>query len=291
MCTTHTAVAEKKDPKEQLFAFLLQYRATPHTSTEKSPAEMLFGRRIKTKLPQLVLHQDTEEQKRTRAIHDQKKINEMKQFDRKNKARPKNIKVGDKVLLKQQKSTTHPPYDPHPYTVTKVEGNRVTMNNGEKTRVRDKNKVKLVKQLPAKFGKTNRCKTVQPAEGEEVAINLRKISPNETQQSPQNTAEAQEGSQSATTTDAEERMTQHLQQLLQAAESRLADTPSVQLRQNIQLEPKYELTGSTIRRPGHCIISNRQFVNFTLTIITAATIAARTTTTTVKKSSNIDICK
>ena len=33
-----TAVAEGKDPKEQLFTFLLQYCATPHSTTEQSPA-------------------------------------------------------------------------------------------------------------------------------------------------------------------------------------------------------------------------------------------------------------
>ena len=113
----HTAVAEKKDPKDQLFTFLLQYRATPHSSTEKSPAEMLFGRRIRTKLPQIAFHQDTEEQKRIRDIHDKKKIEQKKHFDKKHKAKPKNIKVGDKVLVKQQKTTIKPPYNPEPFTV------------------------------------------------------------------------------------------------------------------------------------------------------------------------------
>ena len=49
----HTAAAENKDPKEELYTFLLQYRATPHSTTELSPAEMLFGRKINTKLPQV----------------------------------------------------------------------------------------------------------------------------------------------------------------------------------------------------------------------------------------------
>ena len=47
----HTSCAAKKHPREQLQNFLMQYRATPHLSTGRSPAEMLMNRRIRTKLP------------------------------------------------------------------------------------------------------------------------------------------------------------------------------------------------------------------------------------------------
>ena len=33
--------------------FLMMYRSTPHSITGVSPAELLFGRKIRTKLPQL----------------------------------------------------------------------------------------------------------------------------------------------------------------------------------------------------------------------------------------------
>ena len=78
----HTAAAEKKDPKE-LYTFLLQYRATPHSTTEISPAEMLFGRKIKTKLPQLHSSQETAQQKEVRDIHDKKKMQQKRAFDKK----------------------------------------------------------------------------------------------------------------------------------------------------------------------------------------------------------------
>ena len=46
MCKlVHTAVADGKNPKEEVHNFLLQYRATPHSTTEYSPAELLFGRK------------------------------------------------------------------------------------------------------------------------------------------------------------------------------------------------------------------------------------------------------
>ena len=48
----HAATAEGKDPKRELHNYFLQCRATPHTTLEKSPAEVLFGRKIQTKLPQ-----------------------------------------------------------------------------------------------------------------------------------------------------------------------------------------------------------------------------------------------
>ena len=145
----HTAVADRKDPKEEVHNFLLQYRATPHSTTEYSPAELLFGRKIKTKLPQIAKRQETNRQKGMREQHDMKKLAQKKYFDKRYRTNEKPLKPGNKVLLKQDKSTTKPPYDPNPYKVVRVEGNRVTINNGEKERVRDKNKLKPIPARPA----------------------------------------------------------------------------------------------------------------------------------------------
>jgi len=46
------AHAEKKWKKE-LNIYLAAYRALPHPTTGVSPAELLFGRKIRTKLPEL----------------------------------------------------------------------------------------------------------------------------------------------------------------------------------------------------------------------------------------------
>ena len=48
------AQAEGRDWKKNLFRFLLNYRATPHSSTGVTPAELLFKRQIATKLPERV---------------------------------------------------------------------------------------------------------------------------------------------------------------------------------------------------------------------------------------------
>lgn len=45
------ATIEGKLWKEALSPFLLAYRTTPHVTTEKTPAFLLFGREFKTKLP------------------------------------------------------------------------------------------------------------------------------------------------------------------------------------------------------------------------------------------------
>ena len=48
----HTAVAEKKDPRKVIHRYLASYRAAPHKTTGKSPYEMMFNRKMVTKLPQ-----------------------------------------------------------------------------------------------------------------------------------------------------------------------------------------------------------------------------------------------
>ena len=48
------ATIEKKNWKEELYNFLLNYRATPHTTTGRTQSELLLSRIIKTKLPQVI---------------------------------------------------------------------------------------------------------------------------------------------------------------------------------------------------------------------------------------------
>jgi hypothetical protein len=48
------ATIEKENWKEELYNFLLNYRATPHTTTGRTQSELLLSRIIKTKLPQVI---------------------------------------------------------------------------------------------------------------------------------------------------------------------------------------------------------------------------------------------
>jgi transposase InsO family protein len=53
--TVHAAVALDKDPKVEVARRVMNYRNTPHPSTGKTPAELMMGRQLRTKVPSLVL--------------------------------------------------------------------------------------------------------------------------------------------------------------------------------------------------------------------------------------------
>jgi hypothetical protein len=53
------AHTEHRSWKQVIYTFLRNYRATPHATTEMSPAEILFVRKINTKLPDLTIKSPT----------------------------------------------------------------------------------------------------------------------------------------------------------------------------------------------------------------------------------------
>ena len=53
MKTIRIAQAEGVDWKKELTRYVTKYRSIDHTSTGKSPAELLFNRRMRGKLPEL----------------------------------------------------------------------------------------------------------------------------------------------------------------------------------------------------------------------------------------------
>ena len=123
----HTSVVEGKDPKTELYNYLLHYRATPHSTTSVSPAEMLFNRKLQTKLPQIFNKKESERAQSVRRRHDEEKIKQKRYFDKRHRAHHKEVNIGDSVLVQQKKTTLKPPYDFHAYTVTDVKGNQVKM--------------------------------------------------------------------------------------------------------------------------------------------------------------------
>ena len=155
----HTCCAENKDPRQELHMFLMNYRATPHLTTGRSPAEMLFGRRLRTKLPQYPSYVESEKNANARLRHDQGKLKQKDLFDKHHRASDKKISVGDQILIKQQKSTTKPPFRPQPLIVQEVKGNKVTATDGNITRKRDKNQVKVVPYRPAHLQSSVNCKS------------------------------------------------------------------------------------------------------------------------------------
>ena len=97
-----TAVAENKNWRTELQTFLLHYRATKHATTNVSPAELLFNRSIKTKIPEMQRHTVPAKLRARDRRQKEKKI----KFHA-NKTKPKSYRtfsVGQPVIiLKQEK--------------------------------------------------------------------------------------------------------------------------------------------------------------------------------------------
>jgi transposase InsO family protein len=55
-----TAHVEERDWRKALDTFLLNYRATPHAMTGVSPAKIMFGREIRTKVPEISKSEQSE---------------------------------------------------------------------------------------------------------------------------------------------------------------------------------------------------------------------------------------
>ena len=79
-------------PSDRIARFLFQYRITPHTTTGLSPAEMLLGRNIRSRLDLLKpnLEQKVAEKQRRQ------------QFDHDKHSRMRQFSDGDKVFVKNQ---------------------------------------------------------------------------------------------------------------------------------------------------------------------------------------------
>ncbi len=129
--TVQTAIANKGDWKEELMIFLRNYRATPHQTTGKAPAELMFpNRNFKTKVPTLKpttpYHQDKEVRE-----HDRLKKEAMKRYaDSKRYVKEHKVKTGDAVLVPQKKKNKFTtPYRNMKYVVIKVKGSMITARN------------------------------------------------------------------------------------------------------------------------------------------------------------------
>ncbi|CAB4010962.1 Transposon Ty3-I Gag-Pol poly [Paramuricea clavata] len=121
-----TSSIERKCWKQEFFKFLRNYRATPHTTTGKSPAELLFQTRpYRVRLPELSTSHDTDNEVRERDA--EKKLQAKQYADRKSYVKLSNLKVGDLVLMRnERKGKLQPVYDPKPYTVTARKGTMIT---------------------------------------------------------------------------------------------------------------------------------------------------------------------
>ena len=118
---------EKKDWKEELSEYLIMYRTTPHSTTGISPAELLFKRKIRTRLPEIDYYDydDLEVRDRDKESKQKSKI----YTDEKRRAR-ETIKEGDRVLLRQERENKLTPmFKSQPYEVKSKVGNSVIVKS------------------------------------------------------------------------------------------------------------------------------------------------------------------
>ena len=125
-----TAKLEHKNYKQELNRLLRNYRATPHSTTRVAPATVLFGRPMKTKLPEMSTPcSDHEIRER-----DQTAKAKMKSHaDNRRYVKPSTLKEGDMVFVKRDdsKKKSDTPYDPRPCTVVEEKGSMVTAEDGD----------------------------------------------------------------------------------------------------------------------------------------------------------------
>ena len=123
------AHAEKKNWKKELNVYLAAYRSLPHPTTGVSPAELLFGRKIRTKLPEL---SDVHVEQGVRDRDSEQKSKSKMYADTERGARYSEVLPGDHVLVQQErKDKLSTRFNPSPYTVVNKHGNSLIVQSQE----------------------------------------------------------------------------------------------------------------------------------------------------------------
>ena len=122
---------EGKDWRNELIHYLATHRTTSHSVTGVCPAESLFGRRIRTKLPELCERAVNDEEIRDRAWEKTKaKI----YADASRGTQPCDLQEGDQVLLKQKKANKlSTNFQPEPYEIVERKGNSMMIQSSQKS--------------------------------------------------------------------------------------------------------------------------------------------------------------
>lgn len=139
------ALLEMKNWRGELQTYIRAYNDRPHSSTKRSPRELMFGRVMQGPLPTLettVRHFDDDDLRSTDALA---KLKAKQYTDGHRRARPGELSVGDKVMMHAQK--THklaPNFDPTPFVITEQTEKCVTIQ-GEDGREFRRNPAQLKK--------------------------------------------------------------------------------------------------------------------------------------------------
>jgi hypothetical protein len=73
----------------------MNFRTSPQSTSQKAPSELMFKRKLKTKLPKMTIDNNDI------AIRDRDSLSKSKNkiyADKKRRAQPNNLKLGDRVI-------------------------------------------------------------------------------------------------------------------------------------------------------------------------------------------------
>ena len=119
---------EGKNWRTELVTWLMAYRSTLQATTGTTPFYLMFGREMRTKLPEL--RRETVEVPREE-VRDRAWSNKLKgkaYADARRGATPKSKRIGDTVLLKVEKSNKlSTNFRPSPFKVVQKTGTEVTV--------------------------------------------------------------------------------------------------------------------------------------------------------------------
>ena len=146
-----TATLEHRPWQQELSKFLLHYRSTPHSTTKVPPAQLLYNREIRGKLPSIprgtkVVNRHSE----AKENQEQAKQKGKRYADKRRGTKASNIKIGDTVLVKQSKQNKFSTnFAVTPYTVTSIKGSKVVAENDNHRITRN---ISFFKKVPDKIG-------------------------------------------------------------------------------------------------------------------------------------------
>lgn len=120
---------QKRNWKEDLLQYLVMYRSTPHSTTKKSPSELMFGRTIRDKIPKIDQPMELDGEMRDQDLLAKQKGKEY--IDKKRNTKSSEIGVGDTVWLKKliRPNKLAPIFEPVPYQVVEKKGNELIVEN------------------------------------------------------------------------------------------------------------------------------------------------------------------
>lgn len=139
--------ALKQDWKRDLLTYLSMYYSTPHSTTGKTPSELMYGRNVRTKLPSLAdlgtAIPSTDYRDRDQQAKEKGRVAE----DNRRHAKPSNLEIGDKVHMKRSipGNKLSSDFNSAVLTVTAKQGPRTTVQNDETGKVYERNSSHLKK--------------------------------------------------------------------------------------------------------------------------------------------------